>query len=47
MLVNNGRGRSYCEREIRQMLEKAGFDRVERLAFRGPNDSSVMVGIKR
>lgn len=47
MLVNNGQGRSYTEREIRAMLEEAGFDRVERLAFRGPNDSSVMVGIRR
>jgi len=47
MLVNNGRGRSYREKEIGEMLGQAGFDRIERLAYRGPNDSSVMVGVKR
>jgi len=29
------------------MLEQAGFGRIERLAFRGPNDSSVMIGVKQ
>ena len=46
MLVNNGHGRSYSEEEIGGMLVKAGFDRIERLVFRTPNDSSVMIGVK-
>jgi hypothetical protein len=46
MLLGNGRGRSYSEEEIAGMLERAGITRIERLAFRGPNDSSVMVGVK-
>ncbi len=46
MLVGNGRGRSYSEGEIMAMLEKAGISRLERLAFRSGNDSSVIVGVK-
>ena len=46
MLIGNGHGRSYSEEEIRGMLEKSGFCRIERLSFRAPNDSSVMIGVK-
>lgn len=46
MLVGNGSGRSYSEGEIRGMLERAGISGIERLPFRAPNDSSVMIGVK-
>lgn len=46
MLIGNGRGRSYSEEEISGMLAKAGVSRIERLAFRAANDSSVIVGVK-
>jgi hypothetical protein len=46
MLIGTGRGRAYSEEEIAGMLEKAGISRIERLAFRAPNESSVMIGVK-
>lgn len=46
MLIGNGRGRSYSEEEISSMLAKAGIRQIERLAFRAPNDSSVIIGLK-
>ena len=44
MLINNGVGRSYSEKEIIRMLEKAGVKRIQRLPFQGPNDSAVVCG---
>lgn len=44
MLVNNGRGRAYSEKEVRAMLEKAGIREIFRLPFTGPNDSYVIGG---
>ncbi len=46
MLIGNGCGRSYSEEEITGMLERAGISRIERLALRAANDSSVIVGVK-
>lgn len=46
MLINN-HGRSYSEKEVRSMMEKAGAGNIERLPFSGPNESSVLRGIVR
>lgn len=46
LLAGNG-GRSYSEPEIRDMMEAAGIEDVTRYQFRGPNDSSILVGRKR
>lgn len=45
LLAGNG-GRSYSEREIRDMLENAGVRDITRYQFRAPNDSSILAGIK-
>ncbi len=45
MLLNNGVGRSYSEKEVTAMLEKAGINDIQRLPFQGPNDSAVLCGI--
>ena len=43
MLLNN-HGRSYSEREVREMMGKAGVQNIKRLDFRAPNDSAVLSG---
>ncbi len=42
MLVGTQKGRSYTEKEVRQMLENAGVSQLERLDFQGPNNSSII-----
>ena len=45
MLINNEEGRSYSEKEIREMLAANGVRDVHRLpAYQGPNDSYVLCG---
>jgi hypothetical protein len=44
MLLGND-GRSYSEREIREMMGAAGVRAIVRLPFRGPNDSGILQGI--
>ncbi len=44
MLINNRGGRSYSEKEITAMLEKAGVRNINRHSFHGPNDSSILLG---
>lgn len=44
MLINNERGRSYSEKEIQAMLERAGVGDILRLPFQGANDSYVICG---
>lgn len=46
LLAGNG-GRSYSEREIRDMLGKAGVGDITRYQFRAPNDSAILAGRKR
>jgi SAM-dependent methyltransferase len=46
MLLGTNSGQSYSESQIRQMMEKAGLSKIERLAYQGPTDSSIMVGVK-
>ena len=43
MLLNN-QGRSYSEKEVREMMEKAGVQNIQLLDFRAPNDSAVLSG---
>lgn len=44
MLVNTGQGRSYSEKEVKDMLSGAGVSEVIRLPFRGPTDSGILCG---
>lgn len=46
MLINTEKGRSYTEGQLREMMENAGLHHIERLPFKGPTDSGIMVGIK-
>ena len=46
MLINTEKGRSYTEGQIREMMKKAGLHHIERLPFKGPTDSGIMVGMK-
>ena len=43
MLLNNY-GRSYSEKEVSDMLGKAGARDIHRLSFQGPNDSAILCG---
>jgi len=43
MLLNN-HGRSYSEKEIRELLLQAGARDIHRLDFQGPNDSAILCG---
>jgi hypothetical protein len=45
MLINNSRGRSYSEGEIRAMLKAAGVNAIERHSFYGPSDSGIVFGV--
>ena len=47
MFVGTSEGRSYSERELTDMLKKAGFVKVERIPFDSPNDSGIMMAIKK
>jgi hypothetical protein len=44
MLVNTQDGQSYSEKEIFNMLQQAGLKDVERLPFKGDNDSGIICG---
>jgi hypothetical protein len=44
MLLNNY-GRSYSEKEVRDMLNQAKVRDIKRLSFQGPNDSAILCGI--
>lgn len=44
MLLNNPQGRSYSEKEIRDMLSKAGVKKIHCLPFQGSNDSYIVCG---
>jgi hypothetical protein len=38
-------GQSYSEKQITHMLVRSGVKRIQRLAFQGPNDSGILVGV--
>lgn len=44
MLVNTREGRSYSEKDVKEMLSRAGVKEVIRLPFRGPTDSGILCG---
>jgi len=46
MLINTKKGRSYTESRIHEMMMEAGLHHIERLPFKGPTDSGIMVGTK-
>lgn len=45
MLLGTESGQSYSESQIRHMMEAAGLSHIERLAYQGPTDSSIIIGI--
>jgi hypothetical protein len=47
MLVNTDEGRAYSEAQLISMLAAAGFRKIRRLPFRGPNDSGIIAGEQR
>lgn len=44
MMINNEQGRSYSERDVFEMLGKAGVKAIHRLPFQSANDSYVLCG---
>lgn len=44
MLLGTAEGQSYSEEQIRNMLARAGAKDIDRLPFRGPNDSGIIRG---
>jgi predicted O-methyltransferase YrrM len=44
MLINTPQGKSYSERQVKDMLCKAGLKDVRRIPFRGTNDAGVICG---
>jgi hypothetical protein len=44
MLLGTAEGQSYSEEQIRNMLARAGAKNIDRLPFRGPNDSGIIRG---
>lgn len=45
MLLGTTVGQSYSERQIMEMLSKAGVKKIRRIPFRGPNDSGIITGV--
>lgn len=46
MLVRTQEGRSYSEKEIKAMLEKAGFNQIIRHEFKGPTESGIISAVR-
>jgi len=46
MLVGTDKGRSYSDKEITSMLERAGLTEITHHSIRTPNDSSILSAIK-
>lgn len=46
MLVRTQGGRSYSDREVRDMMEEAGLQKVHRLNFESPSQSGVLMAVK-
>lgn len=45
MLIGTSNGQSYSEKQIVDMLKKAGVKEVKRLDFKGPTESGIISGI--
>ncbi len=46
MLVNTEKGQAYSERQVRDMLARAGVREIRRLSFRSPTDSGILAGLR-
>jgi predicted O-methyltransferase YrrM len=44
MLLGTDKGQAYSEKEITEMFKKAGVKNIQRIPFKGPNDSGILVG---
>lgn len=44
MLINTDKGRSYTGTQIKGMMSEAGLRHIQRLPFKGPNESGIMFG---
>ena len=44
MLLGTPDGQSYSEKQIMEMLAKAGVKEIQRIPFQGPNDSGIITG---
>jgi len=44
MLIGTDAGRAYSEMQLKEMLRAAGCRNIERLEFKGPNDSGILAG---
>ncbi|MBT8350763.1 MAG: SAM-dependent methyltransferase [Deltaproteobacteria bacterium] len=44
MFLGTSEGQSYSEKQIIDMLAKAGVKKIRRLSFKGPTDSGIIVG---
>lgn len=44
MLLGTDGGQAYSEAQLTEMLADAGVRKIERLPFRGPNDSGIIMG---
>lgn len=45
MLVGTESGRAYSERELREMMARAGLRNIRRLTFQGPTESGIILGV--
>jgi predicted O-methyltransferase YrrM len=45
MLLGTKQGQAYSEKQIMDMLAKAGVKKIQRLPFRGVNDSGIITGL--
>ncbi|MEA3427786.1 MAG: methyltransferase [Thermodesulfobacteriota bacterium] len=45
MLLVTPAGQSYSEKQITDMLAKAGVKKIQRISFKGPNDSGIISGV--
>jgi hypothetical protein len=46
MLVGTPAGQTYSESQIMTMLKRADFIEIQRLPFRGPTESGIIIGLK-
>ncbi len=44
MLINTDKGRSYTGNQIKEMMTEVGLRHIQRLPFKGPNESGIMFG---
>ena len=45
MLINTPKGQTYSEKQIKEMLAKAGVKEIKRVPYKGPNDAGIISGM--